>query len=271
MFVILLLFGLAIAWYYTGGPSRPSATSGPFLESPIGGEKRGALTAPDGQPIKLSSGYKARIKVVLGARKSNPQKEYIEIYASPNNKVPMNISNWSIEGTSGEKITIGKSAYLPYLGEVGFQQEILLSPGEKIIVTTGESPVGTSFRANKCIGYLSQMQDFYPSLSRGCPNPAREESITALTDSACVAYVTKNFKPCTTYFNLPAELSSSCRQYIDQKINYNGCVDSHKYDSDFYKPEWRVYLGRSEELWKNRNETVILSDENNKVIDWASY
>jgi hypothetical protein len=45
----------------------------------------------------------------------------------------------------------------------------------------------------------------------------------------------------------------------------------HKNDEDFYDDEWRIYLGRGEELWKNRRETIILKDQAGKIIKEVSY
>jgi hypothetical protein len=66
---------------------------------------------------------------------------------------------------------------------------------------------------------------------------------------------------------VPAE----CHSFIKEKVNYNGCVASHKNDSGFFKSEWRVYLGKNDELWKNKREMIILYDQQGKVIDQLSY
>ena len=67
---------------------------------------------------------------------------------------------------------------------------------------------------------------------------------------------------------IPEDIGPECTAYVTSKINYNTCVDKHRLDSDFYKPEWRVYLNRPEELWDSRREFIKLLDQNKQTIDY---
>lgn len=283
--VLVFLIILAIVWYYTGGPSRFSSQSGLFLNQPreqYSEELRktteevvsGTSTAP-GAPTSslesIESIYKNKVILYAGynARQSDPQKQYVEIRASPQNDKPLRITGWTLVGKNGLDIKIGQGAYLVYSAQVNPQQDIFLQPGEKAIIVTGESPIGTSFRLNKCTGYFEQFQDFEPSLPKDCPEPADENLPNNLNDQ-CLDYLDR-LPRCQMQISIPPGLSLACQNYINDKINYKTCVELHKNDSDFYKPEWRVYLGRTEQLWKKERETIILKDENNKTIDWKSY
>ena len=117
----------------------------------------------------------------------------------------------------------------------------------------------------------ASFQDFCPQLSNRCPDPIDDEKLPASLDNDCIKYIERNIDLCTTYITLPNELSNACKQYINERINYNGCARWHKKDFDFYKPEYRVYLKRSSELWNNDHEKIILYDENGEIIDWSSY
>jgi hypothetical protein len=285
MWVIFLLIFLAIAWYVSGGYSRYSPVgSGPFLKSPtethqeelrkqteqvISGGGASEETAKQ-QTNESVYKYEAELSVGSGAKKSNLQEEYVEIRASLKNTKPLLISEWFLKGKKGLDIKLGKGAYLPYSAQVNLQEPIFLQPGEKAIVVTGVSPIGTSFRLNKCTGYFEQFQDFIPSLPKQCPYPEDEDLPANLNDN-CLDYIEK-LPRCEAHIKaIPPGLSASCQNYINEKINYNTCVEIHKNDSDFYKLEWRIYLGRSEELWKNKRETITLYDENGKIVDWRAY
>ena len=281
IYAILILFGLAIIWAYTGGPQRPSSKSGPFLERPLEKEQQALLR----ETKSISSGgektpqeeistesaykYKALIESIYGAKSSDPQKEYIKIRASLQNDEALPISRWSLEGRKGLRVKLGKGSYLPYSGRINPQREIVLYPGETAYIITGRSPIGTSFKLNKCTGYFSQFQDFFPSLPKECPRP-KDEPLPKNLDDKCLDYI-ERLPRCEIPLNLPYGLSSECTEYITENINYQSCVASHKGDSDFYKKEWRIYLGREEELWKNKRETIILYDEKGKIVDWKSY
>ena len=278
-FVILFLLGLAIVWNFTGGPSRPSATSGPILKQPLEKHEKeietGARKISGESPATvptINSAYKYRVLLLAGqgARNSNPQKEYIEIQAVPGNDTVLNISEWALEGSSGLRVKLGKGSSLAYPGRLNSQNSIFLNQGEKAYAVSGESPIGTSFRLNKCSGYLEQFQDFAPAIPKRCPLP-RDENPPARLDSACLDYISRLPRCEMPVGNIPANLSSACLDYLGREINYAACVRRHENDADFYDSEWRIYLGKNKELWKNGMETIILRDENGRAIDWASY
>lgn len=267
--VIFFLIIIAVVWYFTGGPARPSTKSGLFLFKPqeqYSEELRSTTEkATSGTSLIAESAY--RYKIILSAG-----KEYIEIRASVNNTESYNITGWILESKEKRtKATIGGAANLPLLSQINPQNSISLQPGEKAVIITGESPMGTSFRINKCTGYFSQLQNFVPQLPIECPHPVRDEVLPSSLDNNCLNYINTNFKLCTMYLTLPSYLSSSCRDYINERINYTGCVNWHKNDADFYKPEWRVYLNQRNELWDDGHGTIILRDKNDKIIDWVSY
>lgn len=279
LWLIFFLLILGVVWYFTGGPQRPTARSGIFLQQPqekYSQELRETTKkvvspeAPEAEENSEESVYKYQVTLsVGGAKQSNSQKEYVEIKASSKNDKPIDITGWSLVGKGGLEIKIGQGAYLPYSAQVNPQQDIFLKKGEKAIVVTGESPIGTSFRLNQCTGYFEQFQDFYPGLTKDCPKPADENLPSNLNDQ-CLDYLEK-LPRCEMKISIPAGLPISCQTYINDKINYKTCVELHKNDSDFYKSEWRIYLGRREELWAQKRETIILQDQNKKIIDWVSY
>lgn len=281
IYTILILIGLALVWYFTGGPSRPSASSGPFLKRPVqqhqqeilNRTKQEADNAPSSRkhPGKDSAfRYQANLAVGSGAKESSPQKEYVEIKASSVNERFLLLTGWSLKNKEGQEVKIGKGSYLPFPAKVNSQQIIFLKPGERAYVVTGESPIGTSFRVNKCTGYFEEFQNFYPPLAKSCPL-ASEDNPPGDLDGDCLNFINGIPRCETASGNIPSGLSGACRQYVTQKINYQTCVQNHKNDSDFYGKEWRVYLGKNKKLWNNGGGTIILSDENGKTIDWQTY
>jgi len=278
---LFFLIILAIVWYYTGGPGRSSSKSGLFLFQPqqqyseelrketeklaSGGSGEG-LTATSTESVYK---YKVSLRADYWARETDPQKQFVEIKASSQNDKPIDITGWSLVGKNGLDIKIGQGAYLPYSAQVNPQQDIFLKKGEAAVIVTGESPIGTNFRLNKCTGYFSQFQIFYPDLPQDCPRPIDENLPSGLNDQ-CLDYL-ERLPICEMKISVPPGLSNDCQTYINDNVNYKTCVEVHKNASDFYQPEWRIYLGRKEALWKNKRETIILQDQDKKIIDWVSY
>ncbi len=270
--LIGILIGLAILWYFTGGPQRPSSYSGLFLDNPqqqytnqVSEQTQQVISGTDNSPFKgiVTIGYTS------GRYETDPQKEYIELTASYNNKSPVRITGWTLVGKKGLDISIGQGSILAYSSQVNPQTDIYLNPGDRAYVITGQSQIGTSFKINKCTGYFTQFQTFYPYLSTDCPRPEDEDSAANLDDQ-CLNYL-DTLPSCRLQISIPPALSSQCQTYINNNVNYSKCVDFHKNDSDFYKSEWRIYLNRTEKLWKSERETIILKDENGKTIDSVSY
>lgn len=208
------------------------------------------------------------------AKETDPNQEYVEIKADKKNKSPIKITGWKLKGKNGLDVPIGQGSSYIYSNVASQPQgDVYLKPGEKAIVITGKSPLGTSFKLNKCSGYFEQFHDFTPELNTECPLLRDEGSPSNLNDT-CLDYIDK-VSSCQTVISIPYKysfkLSSSCQDYVTQNANYKTCIENHKNDTDFYLPEWRIYLDRNEELWKKKRETITLYDDKNNIIDSRSY
>ena len=285
---ILIMVILAFVWLFTGGPLRPSSKSGWFLNKPqqkatqktkeqteeILGTKSSSSKSKFQSSSSQSSIRPDFVAINIGrAREINPDEEYLEIKTDKKNKSPMKITGWKLKGKIGLEIMIGKGASYIYSNVASQPQEdIYLKPGEKAVIVTGKSPLGTSFKLNKCAGYFGQFHTFTPDLNTQCPLLRDEELPAGLNDS-CLDYIDR-VSSCQTVVSIPykySSLSSSCQNFVTQNANYKTCLENHKSDTDFYLPEWRVYLDRSEDLWKKKRETITLSDDKNNIIDSKSY
>ena len=204
---------------------------------------------------------------------NNADQEYVQIRATSDNSAPILLSGMTLKSqVSGQTAVIGNGAYLIFPGTVNSEEQIYLKPGETAYITTGRSPVGYSFRLNKCSGYLAQSQQYTPYISAECPY-AKNEPLppppNGINDQ-CLDYL-DSIPQCTITPNPPNSLSHECQVFITTKINYPQCIAGHKNDADFYRGEWRVFLGRSDPIWKTRREIVDLLDRSGKVVDSYTY
>ena len=205
--------------------------------------------------------------------------EYIEIQAAESNAAPINISDWSIQSlVTGTWYGIPKGTETYISGEVNTVDDIFLNPGEKAIIATRPSPVGVSFRANACSGFLNTTQPFTPTLRTSCVEPEdilppTIQNIQTYGD-ACIAFV-ENFPRCSYLTAADRDydaLSDTCRAHIQPRLTYNFCVGNKQNDADFHKPNhWRIFLESTEPLWKERLEVIRILDERNRTVDVLSY
>lgn len=286
IFLILFLIGLGFVWYYTGGLNRESSNS-PFVipPHPIGGISSGDISKEEvsgmgGSPSNDTSVVATTqlLKDVISfgstynAKETDTEKEYIEIKLSSKSVDKVLLTGLRLKGVYNLDLPIGEGVKLYWPGITNTKESIFLEPGGKAIITTGQSPIGYSFRLNKCTGYLEQFQDFNPSLPKECLYP-KDENIPSGPggfDDKCLDYIDR-LPRCEIVKTMPADLSSVCQEYLSTKVNYKSCVETHREDPDFYKNEWRIFLGRSDELWKDRRETIEISDQSGNLIKSVSY
>lgn len=288
--IFILLF---VVWVATGGPMRPISFAGPYL-NPI--HTTGTTAQPYGDPSQYSS-INSTVTVGLngvnaspntsasagaitlsrdtsGAMSTDPDQEYVVINVSAGASGNVSTAGWKlVSRTSGDGASFPQGAEVPVSGRVNALSAILLHPGDQAIVATGRSPVGISFRENECTGYLEEHQDFHPALSMNCPTPSQEfSSYYAKSDDngSCAAFV-RSIPYCGTETPSSANISSSCQDFVDERLNYNACVNTHHADPGFESTVWRIFLGQNDELWGRSHETIALLDAQGKVIDSLTY
>jgi hypothetical protein len=312
-FVGVFVF-IFLVWIITGGPLHPLAFTGPTLAQPgvLGGGtylslprspfsiSEGGVSLPGsssgGGAVEGSSGipqnssfvggtlfgqvspYRGIVSMshyVSGAGSSDPHNEYIELRVSGSTNVPVNLTGWTLQSdASGNAIPIPKGTEIPMSGTINPAQDIVLTPGKSALLISGKSPIGASFRENKCIGYFSTFQKFSPQLPQNCPSPADELTSRYGTgyirDAVCINYI-NTLSRCEVALTPPVGASSACQSFMTTYLNYNGCVTAHQNDADFGGDTWRVYLGRTNSMWRTQHEVVKLLDSTGKTVDAFSY
>jgi hypothetical protein len=287
--IFVLIF---ILWVSTGGPSRPISFSGPYL-NPI--TTTGTTAQPYGDPTKFSSintgvtvgstgitvtnasslrGTVAFSRDLTGTSETDSKKEYVVFSVSSSAKNPISTAGWKIVSKeTGDGAPFPQGIETARSGRVNTLSPITLKGGDQVILVSGRSPVGVSFKENKCTGYLEERQDFRPALSLQCPTGSQEfaKYFNGRDENgACIAYI-RTIPYCATETQLSGNASNACDDFIETYLNYNGCVATHEQDPDFLSTTWRVFLGSSDELWRNNRETITLLDAENKVIDSITY
>lgn len=298
----LLIFGavivaIAIMWYvvqvFQTSPAANGSAARLFqtdFTSAISDQVTGTLISRNTtRPAEVTLEELGEFSPVAGMVEIVPEKEtlaetdrqheYITIRARSTNAQPVNISNWSLQSMISDTwIGLPQGVELYVAGEVNERADIYLHPGESAIIATKASPVGVSFRVNRCSGFLGSTQRFEPSLRTLCIAPGdvvppTVENIREYGDS-CVRFV-ENFDRCTYVTGATATLdglTQACRERIQPRLTYNYCTGVHSEDSDFYSErEWRVFLNQPNDLWRENYEVVRLLDEKHRTVDVFNY
>lgn len=267
IFLVVLVVILIWALWFFGGKPSPNGTSGlSFFGTNISSPSAGATSSP--------SIFKDEVRIsdISSARESDINREHIGITAAYGNGSSVSLTGWKLKNKNGQIAQIGKASKLPYSGRANTEEPFYVAPGETVVVATGRSPVGVSFKINSCSGYLGQFQVFNPPLPASCPNNVDDARASHRgLEEQCLSYIA-GLPSCSIYTGaLPSNLSSVCANYIRGSINYNGCADLHRNDQDFYKTQWRVFLGENDSLWNNAGDFIRLYDQHGNLVDSRSY
>ncbi len=253
-----------------GGSSQNNSGSQNTPPTPDSSSLGGSIFGP----VSPYRGIVSMSHYVSGAGSIDPKNEYIEL-SVPNGGIPLDLTGWRfMSDATGIIAAIPKGTEVPISGNINASEDIVLPPGTRATIISGRSPIGASFRENKCIGYFSTFQRFYPSLPQNCPLPSDDlikyYGPNYIRDTACIDYV-KTLSRCQVTLTPPPNLSGVCQSFIVKHLNYNGCVETHRDDADFMGNTWRVYLNRTTPMWRTKYEVVKLLDINGKTVDAFSY
>jgi len=229
---------------------------------------------------KLSPYYnKITMSNISGLQGTNPDKEYLSLSTNLNKEETIKITGWYLKSeVTNYYAIIGKASLLPF-PFAKTESDVILQQKDKVYLVKGFSPIGISFRTNKCTGYFEENRTFTPSLSKKCPLPKSENlpvfSSVYDRNDECLRIIDR-IPRCTTKDNeflrdLPDTVPQSCKDYIANQINYNTCVALHFGDTDFPGNEYRLYLNKFGPLWRTTHDTINLHDQNGLIVDSISY
>lgn len=237
------------------------------------------LNETAGEPVKSPYYGKVKMSRISGVRTQDPSKEYLTLTTDLEKTETVNITGWYLKSAvTGYYAVIGKASLLPF-PFTRVESDIILQQKDKVILTKGFSPIGISFRTNKCTGFFEENRTFIPHLPLKCPLP-EDEKLPKFSDiydrnDECLDII-ERIPRCTTKGNefirdLPDTVPQSCKTYITTQINYNSCVANHFDDTDFPGNEYRVYLNKFGPLWRLKNEKINLHDRSGLIVDSISY
>ncbi|HYF10069.1 MAG TPA: hypothetical protein VD967_00475 [Candidatus Paceibacterota bacterium] len=277
VFLVVIFLMAAINYAQTGQIGMQWASISPTYSENT--SSSGSGTEPERikkllKPGEVLSPYRSRVSLDYYYPNQDPNSEYLQISIKGSSSDLVPITGWRVESdATGRGRPIPKGVILPAAGSINVEQPIYVRGGDRIVLVSGRSPTGYSFRVNSCTGYFAHFQNFYPSIQSECRRPetyklpARPNHL----NDQCLDYLDSLptcFLPTGT---IPQYLSKECQNFVADNYNYNSCLLGSKDQPGFYKNEWRVYLNSGEGLWKSRRETIRILDAENRLVTSVSY
>lgn len=223
---------------------------------------------------KISFSRVFLIDGTAGTKTTDPQEEYVRVLANHENALEHRLSGLTLSGNAySVRQTIPQAIENFILGSSTLEKiNVSMPPEGRAIITSGKSPVGASFRVNVCSAYLGQFQKFVPEFRPDCPSPMEElKKYGPYEDPFCQSFV-NNLPVCRSFDgSFPGNISTSCKKFVTERLSYNSCFATHSSEKDFYKDEWRLFLGAEQDLWKSKQEVIKLMDAKGTIIDAVTY
>jgi len=218
--------------------------------------------------VDISPIYEDVVFSAVRVTSKDPEEEYITLINKTN--LVYYLSGWSIESKdSGRKYNIPSSHLVPNYPGYNYEIDVRMEPKDKVTIYSSKSPMGYGFRLNNCSGYLNDYFNFTPALPKYCPKLDTDE-IDHLTDY-CQSVIKTATSKCSEPDYNDIRLDNECRDFMRTKLNYQSCAEDNVQFYDFYKGEWRLYLGRTDEAWTESHDTLLLRDQNGLVVDTYKY
>ncbi len=242
------------------------------LQGEYAGNEQGVDVRTFGDPSPLYGSV--RIDSYASSPHEASTDEALTLAAQFTNTAPISLAGWSLQSAvTGIRIPIPHAASPLVAGTVNVTGPAILYPGATALITTGPSPLGGSFRENRCLPYLTQFQSFSPLFDADCPSPETELPISAENiityGEACIDYV-HALPRCTYPDDIPETVSVACRVFVESTFSYNGCVARHRSENSFQSDSWRLYLGSTKEVW-GTHDVIRLLDAEGQTVDVYTY
>ena len=294
--VIIILIGLAVYSFFDQflGENLPEQLElpGEKKENPLSSIGSGSASVynPNGQPATPSpkkpsennennqqeeNNQEEENKKILGEIKiySVSDKNYyhpaiITLKYRLKYKEKVNISGWKIKARMGEiKIPQAVEKYQSSRDP----KDIILEGSGTIYLISDQNPLGRNknFRLNKCMGYLKNYNEFYPSFYVSCPRPDQKE--ISLLNPWCQEFVF-DLSRCEipNYSNEPKIAGDpKCVSFLKNNFSYSSCFNNYNQNEDFLKDYWYLYI--KTEIAHELHDTVSLYDKKGELIDEYIY
>ncbi len=178
----------------------------------------------------------------------------------------LDMTGWLIKGNRGSQyVPQAVNVYDP--SGLTAESDIYMKNGDMLTIYSNSSAIGVNFRLNKCMGYLSNTNNFVPPLYLSCPTVNRSEIVNFT--GQCQNYITSLNSCQMPAPNPPISIYDySCRAYLD-KLNYGGCFAKYRNDYDFMDNKWYAWSGS--QFLDFQHDRVLLFDRNGLLVAEYTY
>ena len=240
-------------------------------EPPPATPQKPQIEPPPGFTLRELSPYYQKIRI-SSVNPSSGQTSFTLRFAA-SEKEPINVTRWRLRANHGDTLIPHAVQDFQPFGSAQ-DTDIVLVPNGTLSLFSNQSAIpGKNLRLNKCIGYLNNMYLFRPALPNTCPNDVDRYAISRYSGK-CQSFLLSMGGSCRTPTpqeknQLSAPPDTACQKELE-KFTYTNCYTKHRYDLDFFSPNWYVWLGREPSLDPS-HDRILLLDAEGLLVDVYLY
>ncbi len=202
---------------------------------------------------------------------STPDEETIQLEVDGRVPNPIGLTGYTVSNGLGAQFRIPTVQNYYRAGvELPSEDPLVVPAGGRVIIIVGKTRMRKSVRLNRCMRYLEpQMNTVFGFGFGSCPVPS-EEQIRRETGSKCFEFISKQSAcsmPNPIGFPDNVRLGLTCIDFISRHYTYNGCVDDHQIERDFFLNDWRVEIGYPQRFLATGSETIEVRDGEGLLVD----
>jgi len=181
---------------------------------------------------------------------------------------PLGATGWSLENELGERVELGVGVEIFTPGQTPLPIPLSVASHTTLIINTGPSPLGVSFREHVCSGYLRGTIPLTPPTETRCPEPSKHARWSTL-DESCKLLV-DSLPRCTVLSpEHLGDMSSACESFLRTVPTYTTCV--REAGQNALLPRWRIFVEGPSSFIHETGGTILLRDDQGMVVDVLSY
>jgi len=222
-----------------------------------------------------------------------PKGDKLTLYLSNTTNKNINITNWKIVSSQGIFLIPRGVDYIDPNYKYK-EEDIILPPYGKAKIIATTSPLGFSFRINKCFGYFlnlrSDLKKFVDYIPYFCKSFSKNELFNLRKQGysiKCLDFIKRLSCP-PKPLDLEKMISDpKCMKLLENLYTYHGCYYANINSEDFITKNWIIFIptptttiydtvtSRFKETYKNlyetRYEEIKIYDDKNLLVNSYIY
>ena len=191
-------------------------------------------------------------------------------------KDSINVTGWTIKTQSGGDGISVPQAIEDYIPGSSREKDIVIERGESVYVyghyefDEYQHLFGKNIQLNKCTGYLNNLYEFDPALSKSCPRVSKDDYAPFSSECRSLISSLRTCEEPTSQEINSFIYDSACQSFLRDWFGYGNCYKQYRGEDNFFSGKWYVWLEKRIPLDED-HDRVFLFDREGLLVDEYTY